>query len=81
MYFIVKSIIVNIFTARVRNTREGTFFTGVCPHLRGGGYPSQVRSQDRGGGGTLYWNSIVCTCYAAGGMPLAFTQEYFLVIC
>ena len=25
------------------------------------------------------WNSIACTCYTAGGMPLAFTQEDFLV--
>ena len=31
------------------------------------------------GGGTPNRNSIVCTCYAAGGMPLAFTQEDFLV--
>ena len=25
-------------------------------------------------------NSIASTCYAAGGMPLAFTQEHFLVV-
>ena len=31
------------------------------------------------GGNTPCWNSIVCTCYTAGGMPLAFTQEDFLV--
>ena len=31
------------------------------------------------GGGYLNWNSMACTCYAAGGMPLAFTQEEFLV--
>ena len=30
-------------------------------------------------GGTPYRNSIACTCYAAGGMPLAFTQKDFLV--
>ena len=47
---------------------------------RGGNPPIQVRSQDWGGG-TPYWNSIACTCYAAGGMPLASTQEYFLVWC
>ena len=41
---------------------------------RQGVSPSQVQV----GGGT-YWNSIACTCYAAGGMPLAFTQEDFLV--
>ena len=26
------------------------------------------------------WHSIASTCYAAGGMPLAFTQEDFLVL-
>ena len=31
-------------------------------------------------GGTPYWNSIACTCYTAGSMPLAFTQEDFLVL-
>ena len=31
----------------------------------GEGYPNQ--------------NSIACTCYAAGGIPLSFTQEDFLV--
>ena len=31
------------------------------------------------GGGYPYRNSIACTCYTAGGMPLAFTQEDFLV--
>ena len=41
--------------------------------------PVQVRSQDGGGGSTPNWNSIACTCYAAGGMPLAFTQEDFLL--
>ena len=38
--------------------------------------PSQVKT----GGSTPNWNSIACTCYAAGGMPLAFTQEDFLVL-
>ena len=41
-----------IFTDRVRSTREGYVLTrvcpSVCPHLRGGGYPSQVQV----GGGT-----------------------------
>ena len=32
-----------------------------------------------GQGGTPNWNSMTCTCYAVGGMPLAFTQEDFLV--
>ena len=30
--------------------------------------------------GIPYLNSIACTCYAAGGVPLAFTQEDFLFI-
>ena len=41
----------------------------------GGVLPVQVRSR----GGYPYRNSIACTCYAAGGMPLAFTQGDFLV--
>ena len=36
----------------------------VCSHL-GRGYP--------------YRSSVACTCYVAGGVPLAFTQEDFLV--
>ena len=43
-----------------------------------GEYPPS-RSDHRMGG-TPYWNSITCTCYAVGGMPLAFTQEDFLVM-
>ena len=43
-----------------------------------GGTQSKVRA-GRGGGVSPNWNSIVCTCYAAGGMPLAFTQEDFLI--
>ena len=42
----------------------------------------QVRSQVRMGG-TPKWNSIACTWYAAGGMPLqalALRQEDFLVL-
>ena len=42
-----------------------------------GYYPDQVPGQE---GGTPNWNSIGCTCYTAGGMPLAFTQEDFLFI-
>ena len=38
---------------------------GYPPDLRWGNPPRQI--------------SIVSTCYAAGGMPLAFTQEDFLV--
>ena len=43
--------------------------------------PIQVRSQVGMGGGTPNRNTTACTFYSAGGMPLAFTQEDFLVIC
>ena len=52
---------------------------GVPPHpWMGWGVPLS-RSDPMGAGGTPYGNSIVCTYYAVGGMPLAFTQEDFLV--
>ena len=38
-------------------------------------HPGKVPGQDRG---TLNWNSIACTCYTAGGMPLAFTQDFLV---
>ena len=44
------------------------------------GYPLSVAWGPRSGwGGTPNWNSMACTCLAAGGMPLAFTQEDFVV--
>ena len=43
------------------------------PHLRSGGVP-HLRS-----GVPPRWISKASSCYAAGGMPLAFTQEDFLV--
>ena len=43
-----------------------------------GGTPHQVRSQD-GEEDTCNRNSIACTCYAVGGVPLKFTQDDFLV--
>ena len=54
-----------------------TLAGGGVPHPRSGvgGYPGQVFT----GWGTPP-PSIASTCYAAGGMPLAFTQEDFLVI-
>ena len=131
---------IEIITARVRSTREGTVFTGVCLFtFRGGGVPhpadvggggggvSHPRSRwgvphpADGGGVPRPWSrgvphprsgwgrgtssqvwmetpppsrtrwdtpppppvrrqsSIANTCYAAGGMPLAFTQKDFLV--
>ena len=39
--------------------------------------PGLVQGQD--GGKYPNWNSTACTCYAAGCVPLAFTQEDFLV--
>ena len=48
---------------------------GGYPHPRSGSPPRQ----QEGGGGTPNWNSIACTWQSAGGMPLAFTQEDFLV--
>ena len=54
---------------------------GGYPLSAGWGYPPpiQVPSQDGGGEVTPNQNNIACICYAAGGMPLAFTQEDFLV--
>ena len=63
----------------------GTPFLGwgvPWPGLDGGEYPSQIWML----GGTLgtpppiRQSSIASTCYVAGGMPLAFTQEDFLVL-
>ena len=61
---------------------------GGYPHPRSGGgtpipgqngeYPPPSRSQIRTGVGYPNWNSIACTCYAVGSMPLAFKQEDFL---
>ena len=70
---------VCLFTPGVGAGQDG----GVPPVQVGsqvgtGGVPP-VPGQDRGAGGYPIQNSIACTCYAAGGMPLAFTQEDFLV--
>ena len=43
----------------------------------GGATPSQV--QVEGAGGYPNLNSVACTCYAAGGMPLAFIRRTFLL--
>ena len=70
---------VCLLTFRGGVTPSQVWMVGGTPGLDGGGYP-------RSGlwGGTLgtppfRQNSIVSTCYPAGGMPLAFTQEDFLV--
>ena len=38
-------------------------------------HPGKIPGQ----GGTPYLSGIACTCYAVGGVPLAFTQEGCLV--
>ena len=64
----------------------GVPWLGGYPDWRGtlaGGVPCPGSTLARGvpcrGGGTQLGN-IGSTCYTAGGMPLAFTQEDFLVI-
>ena len=63
----------------------GTWGT-PSPGLDGGGGVPGVPPPTRSGWGTpppdqvwIRQNSIASTCYAAGGVPLAFTQEDFLV--
>ena len=54
------------------------------PGLDGGGAPPWPGLDVGGTWGTphppIRQSSIASTCYVAGGMPLAFTQEDFLVI-
>ena len=64
---------------------EATVFTGVCLSTPGVGV-SQSQVLSRGYSSprfplppALRDRTAVSTCYAAGGMPLAFTQEDFLV--
>ena len=48
-----------------------------------GGYPGippRPGLDDRGTPPPIRQSSIASTCYAAGGVPLAFTQEDFLVL-
>ena len=65
-------------------TRPGPH-PGQIPRCWGGGVylphptPSSRSDPRKGGGVPLLEQLIACTCYAAGGMPLAFTQEDFLV--
>ena len=80
-----------IITARVRSTREGNVLTSVCPSIclsTGGGVRSGRGgvsglagggSGPAGGGGQPRYDNSRSHCYTAGGMPLAFTQEDFLV--
>ena len=44
-----------------------------------GGYPLPRSRQGGGDSPIRRQSSIACTCYVAGGVPLAFTQEDFLV--
>ena len=68
----------------------GAYLGWGIPTLAGGGTYLGWGGYLPWQGGTLWGggvptfpcrNSIACACYAAGGMPLAFTQEDFLVIC
>ena len=86
----------NIFTARFRRMGEGNIFSlstlagrGVPrPRSMGGGYPipgtqgTSHHHQDWMGypHPPIRQSSITSTCYVAGGVPLAFTQEDFLVL-
>ena len=64
---------IRLITARVRSTTGGYIFSLFTP---GGGYhPSQGGVPSFLGRRWGYHPS----CYAAGGMPVAFTQEDFLV--
>ena len=69
---------------------DGRGYQGTLwPGLDGGGVPKVPTGQVWCGGGypgtgwgtlpPIRQSSIASTCYAAGGMPLAFTQEDFLV--
>ena len=72
----------------VTHPRSGWGYFAPPQHQQDGGTPSPpsarwgytpIPGQDRGGGGYPNWKSIARTCYAAGGMPLAFIHEDFLV--
>ena len=77
---------MHVFTARVRSTREGNVLTPVCVsvHTCRGGYP--ISGPGRGGTRSTppppQNTRIASTCYGYpdGRMPLAFTQEDFLVL-
>ena len=43
------------------------------------GMSSPCPGEVPGWGVTPNWYSIACTCYAAGGMPLAFTQDFLVL--
>ena len=60
----------------IPHPRSGWGVPPPPPPSAGWGTPrsmSQVRIR-----GYPNWNSMACTCYAAVGMPLAFTQKDFL---
>ena len=74
--------------SQVWTGRGGTYLGGRVPTLAGGYLPWPGRGTYLGQGvptlargvPTLVGGySIACACYEAGGMPLAFTQEDFLV--
>ena len=65
----------NVFT--LSTIAGGTPFPGPGG---GGGVPHLVRSEDGGGGGLPLPEQHSVFCHAVGGVPLAFTQEAFLVL-
>ena len=65
--------------SQVRTGRHLSRTGWVYPHPDLGRGPLPPRRSGPRVGGTPYHNSLTCSCYAVGGMPLAFTQEDFLV--
>ena len=72
----------HVITAHIRRMTEGNVFTSSTIHFihrrAGRGYPPSPSDWMRVPP-TPGDSSTASTCYKAGGMPLAFTQEDFLV--
>ena len=71
-----------VITARIRKMGEGNSLSLlVCPQGEGSNYPGQVQGTPPPPSQGTYPPSGYPprTCYTAGGMPLVFTQEDFLV--
>ena len=67
----------------MRRMGEGTVFTGVCLSTPGGGgTPARVGTPPPGQGKYPHPQpgqiSTTNTCCAAGGMPVAFTQDFIV---
>ena len=87
-YNFAQNILIYIFTARILRMTErnvfilSTMMGGTSIWLMGGGWGYPILPLD--GGYPILppsrrQSSKVNTCYTAGGMPLAFTQEDFFV--